>query len=280
MNILDYGCAKGTVLKRLHGLKPGIIPHLFDVSTMYVRLWERFVPAEQYASYQPKPEWKGRFDLVTSFFAFEHTPDPLKELAAIKQLLKPSGMVYMIVPNVYANVGDFIVADHVHHYSKSSLAYMFGKAGFEVLDIDDTSHFAAYIIVARNSSAKEAVSPDPAELKETQSMAGSMAAYWKGLQDKINMFAAEAGRKKAAIYGAGVYGNFIAANLDNFDQVSFFIDQNPLLQGKSMMGVPVILPSEIPDDIEIVYVGLNPVTASSAIESIDWKKNKPAFFYL
>ncbi len=45
MKILDYGCAKGTVLKRLHAERPDIMPYLFDVSQMYVPLWEKFYQA-------------------------------------------------------------------------------------------------------------------------------------------------------------------------------------------------------------------------------------------
>ncbi|HXB91071.1 MAG TPA: hypothetical protein VNU72_02230, partial [Puia sp.] len=78
----------------------------------------------------------------------------------------------------------------------------------------------------------------------------------------------------------GVYGNFIAASLRNFDRVDFFIDQNPLLDGKTMVGKPVILPKEIPSGVQLVYVGINPITARAAMESIDWRGEAPNFFYL
>ncbi len=116
MQVLDYGCAKGTVMKRLKLQNPSVETYLFDVSQMYVELWQKFLPSDDYyASYKTKPEWRGRFDVVTSFFAFEHISDPFKELSIINDLLKDGGHFYCVVPNVFENTGDFIVADHVHH---------------------------------------------------------------------------------------------------------------------------------------------------------------------
>jgi 2-polyprenyl-3-methyl-5-hydroxy-6-metoxy-1,4-benzoquinol methylase len=280
MKILDYGCAKGTVLKRLYAKRQDIIPYLFDVSQMYVPLWKSFLNAEQYASYNPREEWNGLFDIVTSFFAFEHVQDPLKELASIKKLIKPEGLIYMIVPNVYENAGDFIVADHVHHYSEVSLNYMFLKAGFQVVEIDNTSHFGAYIIIARNSDQHLDFKADTNKLEKIKVTSLNLAGYWRDLQSKINSFENAMGNKKAAIYGAGVYGNFIAISLKDFDKIDSFIDQNPLLQGKPILNKPVTLPNNISKEIEIIYVGLNPVTAKAAMEKLNLDKSKLKFFYL
>jgi 2-polyprenyl-3-methyl-5-hydroxy-6-metoxy-1,4-benzoquinol methylase len=280
MKILDYGCGKGTVLKRLHEQRSDLMPYLFDVSRMYVPLWERFLGQEQYASYEPKEQWQGLFDVVTSFFAFEHTPQPLKELASIKRLIRPEGLIYMIVPNVYENTGDFIVADHVHHYSEISLRYMFGKAGFEVVEIDSASHFGAFVIVAKNSDKLLTFNPDREQLEWISGQSHSLAGYWGGLQSKINAFEATTGNKRAAIYGAGVYGNFIAASLKEFDKVDAFIDQNPLLAGTAIWKKPIVPPTGIPGEVEIIYVGLNPRTARAAIEGLGLEDGRITFFYL
>jgi hypothetical protein len=247
---------------------------------MYVPLWKKFLTSGQYASYKPNPEWKGKFDLVTSFFAFEHTPDPLKELASIKLLLKPNGLVYMIVPNVYENIGDFIVADHVHHYSEVSLRYMFQKGGFEILDIDTHSHFAAYIVIGKNLTDAEPLHTDLNQLGTIANQSHEIAKYWGSLQSKILEFEVGAGGKKSAIYGAGVYGTFIATTLKYFDRINCFIDQNPLLEGKNVMNKLVFSPASIPEDIEIIYVGLNPKTARKTIENMNLGGRKHEFFYL
>ncbi len=280
--VLDYGCAKGTVLKRLSATRPDVKPYLFDVSQMYVHLWEKFVNQDQYASYTPKAEWKGTFDLVTSFFAFEHTPDPLKELAAIKELLKDDGLVYLIVPNVYENAADFIVADHVHHYSEISLKYLLTAAGFQTVEIDDTSHFAAFIAIGKKVSFSMAkFVADTHDLEMVESKSKDLASYWDGLSNQIRSYEKSLNGQKIAIYGAGVYGNFISTCLEEIDNLAYFVDQNSLLRGKFIMGKPVIHPDDLPDEIEHIIVGLNPKIAKSAMESISsWENKKRTFFYI
>ncbi len=278
--ILDYGCAKGTVLKRLHARKSDIVPYLFDVSRMYEPLWKAFLNPDRYASYNPKEEWVGLFDVITSFFAFEHVQDPLKELESIKKLCKPEGIIYMIVPNVYENAGDFIVVDHIHHYSELSLTYMFAKAGFEIIEIDKTSHFGAFIIVGRKSKQQLVLNTNSKTLEDINKTSQTLAEYWSSLQSKIDSYEELAGNKKAAIYGAGVYGNFIAISLKNFNNIVSFIDQNPLLLGKPILNRPVVLPGDISEDIEVIYVGLNPSIATNAMAKLNLDEQKIKLFYL
>jgi len=282
MNVLDYGCAKGTVMKRLMGLKADIKVHLYDVSRMYESLWARFIPASQYSSYQVKNEWQGCFDVITSFFAFEHMPDPLKELAVIKKLLQDDGLVYIVVPNVFENPADFIVSDHVHHYSPLSLRYMFAKAGFETIEIDDQVHFAAFVAIAKKlPDYKLDYSSEDVQLDLVNQAYEGMASYWLNIQDKIRCFEEVNLQSCSAIYGAGVYGNFIAANLQGLVRVDCFVDQNPLLQGTKLLDRDVVLPENLPEGVDTIYVGLNPNIAEKVISDISvWKQRNLRFLFL
>jgi cyclopropane fatty-acyl-phospholipid synthase-like methyltransferase len=282
MKILDYGCAKGTVMKRLYKDNPSVLPYLFDVSQMYRHLWEKFLPIEQFASYSLKDEWNGIFDLVTSFFAFEHTPDPIKELLRIKKLLKPNGFFYCIVPNVFDNTGDFIVADHVHHYSETSLRYMFAKVGLQTIEVDSTSHFAAFIIIGKNTDFDSIPYAAPEDgLATTNQKCLDMAYFWQNLQVKIRDFEKKSADQSSAIYGAGVYGNFIATCIQEFDRVKCFVDQNPLLHNTRVMGKPIYHPDLLPEDVTSIYVGINPKIASQVIANIaSWDGRDLSILYL
>lgn len=282
MKILDYGCAKGTVMKRLLEKRSDIKTYLFDISKMYENLWRNFVPEEQFTSYRIKPEWNGQMDIVTSFFAFEHVVDPIKELLAIKKLLKEGGLTYIIVPNVFENFADFIVADHVHHYSEISLRYMLSKAGFEVINIDADSHFGAFIAIGKKTEADSLpFSSSANELANTNAKCKMIANYWNELQGKIAAFESLNKGKKAAIYGGGVYGNFIGASLKDLAQVSCFIDQNVLLQSEIILGKPVHSPMDLSEDVLVVYVGVNPKIANEVVNSIEsWKNRKIKFMFL
>lgn len=275
LKVLDYGCAKGTVMKRLAAEKASVTPYLFDVSDAYSPLWDKFLTSEQYASYEVKTEWNGMFDLVTSFFALEHTADPLLELRTIKGLLKDEGLVYLIVPNVFANTGDFIVVDHVHHYSEASLTYMLSQVGFEVMEIDAESHFAAFIVVGRKTSSSTLAFEYPVdELENINGKIQDIALFWREAKQRIKAFETENSGSISAIYGAGVYGNYIYSCLESAEQCVAFLDQNPLLIGAETMDKPILHPDDLPAEVEAVYVGLNPLISRDAIGSIESWKNK------
>lgn len=280
--ILDYGCAKGTVMKRLLEKKSDIKPHLFDISKMYEHLWKKFVGSDQFTSYQTKPEWDGQMDVVTSFFAFEHVVEPIKELQVIRKLLKENGLVYLIVPNTFENYADFIVNDHVHHYSEVSLRYMLLKCGFEVVEIDAKSHFGAFIAIGKKSKEESLkFEASATELQKIKKDCMTIADYWNGLQAKINTFEASTKGAKAAIYGAGVYGNFIATSLKDLSNVCCFLDQNVLLHNETILDKPVHAPNSLPADVNVVYVGVNPVIAKEAIAAIEaFKGRNIQFLYL
>ena len=282
MHVLDYGCAKGTVMKRLGLQNPSVETYLFDVSQMYVNLWEKFLPADHYASYKTKEEWNEKFDVVTSFFAFEHTPDPVKELRNINNLLKDGGYFYCIVPNVFENTGDFIVADHVHHYSDVSLRYLMAKAGFETVEIDVSSHFGAYIAIGKKVSQESLeLQINSIDLANVINAAQETANYWNTLQDKICQFEQSVSGQKAAIYGAGVYGSFIATCLKNLDDIQCLLDQNPLLHNTKVMGKDVYHPDELPQDVSSIYVGVNPRIASQVIgDIVSWNGKNLSILYL
>jgi SAM-dependent methyltransferase len=278
--ILDYGCAKSTTLKLLTRSRPDLVPHLFDVSEMYVPFWQLFAPAENWATYKPKPEWRGRFEVVTSFFAFEHVSDPRVELASIAALLKTDGIFYCIVPNVYANTADFVVADHVHHYSPSSLERLLTEQGFTAIEVDDQAHHSAFVVTARKSEGTVA-GPASGPNDGLRDRVTEMAAYWAGFAEKVSTFERAHGTTgRAAIYGSGFYGTFVVTCLQKRNRVSCFIDRNPFRQGKTLLGLPIVAPEELPADVTLVYVGLNPVHAREEIAKVEsWRGRTLNYFY-
>ena len=69
--ILDYGCAKSSMMRALQKDLPALRPFLYDVSDRYVPFWEKFAEPSNWAVYATPSSWDGYFDIVTSFFALE-----------------------------------------------------------------------------------------------------------------------------------------------------------------------------------------------------------------
>jgi SAM-dependent methyltransferase len=281
--VLDYGCAKAPTLKKVLAVHPDIEAFLFDVTDKYVPFWRRFPKQPSWSVHEPDPAWSGTLDVVLSFYALEHVADLHSALTNVKSLLKPGGMFYFIVPNVYANTADFIVADHINHFSPGSLRELLARNGFDEIDVDAASHDAAFVVTARVKTGNSAKNEEKNfEEAERYSAAREMARYWSAISRRIREF--ETGMKTTdvvAIYGAGFYGNLIASLLANPRRVACFVDQNPHLQGSIVCGKKVLPPRELPPEVTHVIVGLNPQKARFIIDSIEsWRGRKLSCFYL
>jgi hypothetical protein len=194
--------------------------------------------------------------------------------------LKEDGYFYCIVPNIFTNTADFVVADHVNHFSEPSIETLLNKTGFEVVEIDSDSHYGAFVIVARKSNGSDFVRKHMLTNKLSEKVE-TLAQYWKNVSLDIKTFEEAYTNENivTAIYGAGFYGTFIASCLSNLDNVIAFIDQNPFRQNMELLGKKIISPERVPETVGIIYVGLNPRIAVKIIESIDCLYSKNIRFY-
>lgn len=268
VDMLDYGCAKGSTLRVLCEHRSGIVPHLFDVSNRYQPFWQRFAKPQNCSAHALPPAWQERFDVVTSFFSLEHVPAPGDAMRKIAGLLKPGGIFYGIVPNVGTNIADLIVIDHCNHFTTPSLTWLVAEAGLELVDIDVQAHRGAFVVLARKSPR----SPTPALAEVVQKTLEELhraADFWRGAAERVRDYeAALAPGESLAIYGAGFYGAFLAASLAAPERLVCHLDQNPFLQGKSANGRPILAPAQLPADVQHVLVGLNPAHARRIVADI------------
>ena len=271
--VLDYGCAKAPTLRAICSKIPEVEPYLFDVTDKYVRFWAKFSEEPNWATHTPDPDWKGQMDVVLSFYALEHIPRLTDILTEVRDLLKEGGYFYFIVPDMYQNAADFIVADHVNHFSTQSLWHLMAKNGFTAIEIDTEAHASAYVVSAHRA-ASDAPMPTPPDFVDKTSEALALAQFWHDIKVRISSFEAKVSPDvPLVIYGAGIYGNFIFSCLKNPKKVTHFLDQNTFLAGTKIHGCPIITPDDLLYDSAAILVGLNPRNARRIIEDIKSLKN-------
>lgn len=281
-NVLDVGCAKGMILKEICRRRPDVTPHFFEISDRYVSYWEKTARPDQWATGTTPASWKSRFDVVTSFYVLEHVDQPVKVIGQQAKLLALGGTLYFIVPNVYANTADFVVADHLQHFSENSLIHLLERCGLEVVDIDDSAHESALVVAALKVAEPQSFHEPKQSVAQLRQQVTEMSQFWSGLSGRIREFErSQVGNEPTCIYGAGFYGNFIASCLASADTISCFVDQNPHLQDKPLHGRPVVAPDELAPEVSRMYVGLNPARARDIIAGIEpWKDRRFECFYL
>ncbi|HEX3551141.1 MAG TPA: class I SAM-dependent methyltransferase [Candidatus Elarobacter sp.] len=287
--ILDYGCGKARTLRHMVRARPDLRPSVFDVSAAYAPFWDEFVPRDEQAAYDVPAAWESRFDVVLSFYAMEHVADPRAFLASIRRLLRPGGRVHLVIPNVRRNAGDLIVVDHVNHFMPTSLRLIFTLEGFDEIEIDEESNTAAYVVNARAAAChpepvegSATIAPSASSIAPFIEEAQAMAAFWTGARDRIAAFERDVARdRRAAIYGSGFYGAFIASALSDRGTLAYFLDRNPHQQAKRVFDRAVLPPDAIGDDIEVVYAGLNPAGARDIIAgAAPLRQRERTYFFL
>lgn len=280
--MLDYGCAKSATIKSLLSQRPDLQPHLFDVSSRYIPFWQKFIEPGRWAVHETPAQWQDYFDVVTSFFSMEHMVQPLASVRKMAAMLKPGGALYCIVPNVAANVADFIVLDHVNHFSVPSLQHLLQGAGLVVESIDDTVHRGAFVVVARRpaGSSYTALPVEfPVLVQDWLDRFQNMATFWSNAAKRVREQEAELPpNAPTAIYGAGFYGAFVISCLKDPQRVVCHLDQNIYLHGRELNGRPILAPAQLPPHVNHVWVGLNPAHARQIIAQVDALKARSTSF--
>ena len=192
----------------------------------------------------------GAYDLVSMIHALEHFLDPLETLVALRRNLAPGGHVFIEVPDVSKNPFDLLIADHVSHFTPSSLTRMLARAGYEVVRIETDWVRKEMSVLARLGASPEAFASDPPELAETQ-------LAW--LSGTLQAARSAAESRPFGLFGTSIAATWLAGALA--DRIDFYLDEDPSRQGRGFMGKPIFAPSDMPHGAT-VFVGLAPAISS------------------
>jgi SAM-dependent methyltransferase len=264
-SILDYGAGKATTMRKMCAARPDLHPHVFDVSRDYMPAWDGWVAVEDQATYTVPEAWAGRFDAIISHFVIEHVAEPVGFLKTLRALLAPGGRVLLSMPDVAANPGDMTVADHLNHFSRASLNRALQLSGFALEKIDSDAFPGAFFAVALRSEEPVAIDGDRQEIAAAAAKAREICDFWKQATQRLDGAAKQFSGKRAAVYGSGFYGSWICSRIEADVDFRVFLDQNPKLQGSIHFNRPVLAPANLDQDVDVVFVGLNPLKARAAI---------------
>jgi SAM-dependent methyltransferase len=255
--ILDYGAAKATTLRKFCEQRPGLVPHVFDVSDDYAPLWNEWISVERQAAYSIPPSWFWSFDVVFNFFVLEHVAKPNELVKQIFNLLRPDGICIFTVPNPLDNYSDFVVLEHVSHFTQASLFTLLQQNGFEIEYYSSEKFFGAHVVLARK---RDAVISETAgiDLQTANERLRKVAEFWNIAQARLRAVAQRSSGRPCAIDGRA--------------NVRCFIDRNPHMWGDSNFGIPVVGPDQLPEDVNLIYAGVNPLRAHDILADVpEWR---------
>ena len=161
----------------------------------------------------------------------------------IASRLTPGGQVLIQVPYSAYNPFDFVIADHVWHFSKRSLASLLNKSHFVEMYMGNESiekELTALIVPGERCSLL--MEPDE-ERHEIESIAW-LLRYKTFLEDL------KKDKREFAVYGTGPAGAWTGLALGN--HVIAYVDDDPARVHSKFNGKPILSPQEISKFLPVI----------------------------
>jgi ubiquinone/menaquinone biosynthesis C-methylase UbiE len=142
IRILDVGCGEGHITARMREVFPGAEFSALDYSLSAIARANQLFPGIEFvvADACSPPYKSDYFEVVVCNNLFEHIPDPVRLLSALRRVLKPGGYLIISTPSRYrfdnllrvmfGKSVRFMSAQHVTEYSVGQVFELLSFGGF------------------------------------------------------------------------------------------------------------------------------------------------------
>ncbi len=258
--IVDIGCANGGLLGELKKLGFRNLVGLDPSPACVAHTRSSYGVEAAIGSLDRLPSEIGRFDLVILSHVLEHVLNLQSAIEKVSQFLEEDGLLYVEVPDA-ARYRDFLVApfqdfntEHINHFNLTSMRNLFVPRGFRVEQTGEKAiasspdnHYPAIFGFFRAGGVSESRS-----FEIDRDFREKLFSYIEASRKKIEAINARlkslAGEGSILVWGTGqLTMKLLAENALPLDRVSAFVDGNPINQGKTLLGIPILAPDEITD---------------------------------
>lgn len=269
--IIEIGCGKGEFLALLcemgdnHGL--GFDP-AFDPGRLSSDLQKRVVFIQDFYS-EKYANYKGNF--VCCKMTLEHIPNAANFVSMIANAFQdyPETIVFFQVPDFGRILEETafwdIYYEHCSYFTSGSLARLFCRAGFEVIDLW-TGYDDQYLMIEARikDSGEPAVHDDQEDLRELEELVARFAARIDhviyGWRIRFSKWSKHG--HKVVLWGGGSKGVAFLTTLGiTLDQVAYTVDINPHKAGTFMAGTgqQIVLPHFLGSYQPDIVIIMNPI---------------------
>ena len=249
--LIDIGCGNGAALARYSRALPGwqlYGSELSDRALPELRSLPNFVDLHCV----PTEDIPGKFELVSMIHSLEHMPSPGKTLEDVVRLLSEGGKLFVEVPDAETSPFDILVADHLSHFSRQTLAHLANRAGLSSIQISNSVLPKEITMLATAGNAKITAPVAQAGIDLAIS-----TVQW--LSKLLALARQLAKSDRFGIFGTSISGMWLFGALG--EKVSFFVDEDPKRIGREHAGRPVLSPADAPAGAT-VFIPLAPAIAA------------------
>jgi SAM-dependent methyltransferase len=252
--VLDVGCGGGATLRafaerggwRLFGLEIDdrdlpLLRSIAGFDTLYTC---------------PPRDLPRQFDAITMVHSLEHFPDPSAVLRELCAQIAPGGCLFVEVPNAAANPFEYLVADHMVHFTPATLSRLAGGAGFSV-DFLSTDWVSKELSLIARPAPGELPSVEQPGIAEAIDRVRAQIVWLAGFIEAARQAASAS--PSFGLFGSTIAATWLCGVLG--DAVSFFVEEDANRAGRTHLGRPILTPSQVPQG-STTYIALIPSIAS------------------
>ena len=268
--IIEIGCGKGEFLTLLceigdntgYGFDPAYIS---ERNTSSVKDKIEFVKdfySEKYTHYNG--------DFVACKMTLEHIPETADFMRTVRRSIaeRYETVVFFQVPDmirVLQDVGFWdIYYEHCSYFSLGSLARLFRRTGFNVIDLGKEYDDQYLMIESKPSNGSEGkifeVENDIQQIEKL--VEGFESVIYRRLDDWRNLFTDYfRNGKKVVLWGGGSKAVAFMTTLGIYDEVKYAVDINPYKHGTFLAGTgqEIVSPQFLADYKPDIVVVMNPI---------------------
>ncbi|MEM7273455.1 MAG: class I SAM-dependent methyltransferase [Actinomycetota bacterium] len=279
--VLEIGCGKGEFLVEMAkagaghciGIDPGVHPERLDDPEAKDIEWIVDFYDERYSHLDA--------DVVICRHTLEHIPNVAEFMSTIRRSIgdRPDTVVLFELPDVSRVLTEVafwdIYYEHCSYFSLGSLARLFRKTGFEVVELSKEYDDQYLLIAARPSTVPAAGEPLPQEddMEELRAGVAHFRAGYENLTEEWRKRLTDLRDQgeKAVMWGGGSKGVSFISNLDISDEVAAVVDINPHKWGKYMVGSDheVVSPETLQQIDPALVVAMNPIYLEEIGQDLD-----------
>ena len=246
--LLDVGCYEGSFLGKLpaglRGVGVDIDAPAIDRATLrHGAAGHRFVRADF-----ESVELDERVDVITMFHVLEHLPHPVAVLRQLARLAHAGTRLLVEVPVVenviHGDVCGFLTVQHLTHFSVGSLGNALAAAGWRPLAAEAMSGYNGYRVIAEPAGGE---TTSPAPFPEDCGRFHRYLAGWHGSLAQIEARIRRLVRPRCVLRGGGLHAEYLhhLTSLGAGEREFLVVDGDPLKQGESWRGIPILGPERL-----------------------------------
>lgn len=269
-DIIEIGCGKGEFLTLLCemgdnrgvGFDPAYISERNQSAARERITFIKDFYSEQYAHYQG--------DFVCCKMTLEHIPNPADFVGIVRRSIgeRLDTTVFFQIPEVRRVLRDVgfwdIYYEHCSYFSKGSLARLFRRCGFDVIDLW-TDYDDQYLMIEARPRRGEPT-PPLAQEHDLEALTHDVARFaehvqpmlerWKGYLEELNQQ-----RQRVVLWGSGSKGVAFLTTLGIREAIAYTVDINPYKHGMYMAGTgqQIVAPAFLRDYRPDVVIIMNPI---------------------